>query len=88
MNNDHGNHPATRPERTTTMHEKKTTVNRAADESAVRDLYRELMDGWNRGSGEAFAAVFTEDGDLIGFDGTPRGERRSPHSTKYSSTSG
>jgi uncharacterized protein (TIGR02246 family) len=52
------------------MHEKKTTVNRAADESAVRDLYRELMDGWNRGSGEAFAAVFTEDGDLIGFDGT------------------
>ena len=70
MNNDHGNHPATRPERTTTMHEKKATVNRAADESAVRDLYRELMDGWNRGSGEAFAAVFTEDGDLIGFDGT------------------
>jgi uncharacterized protein (TIGR02246 family) len=28
------------------------------------------MDGWNQGSGDAFAAVFTEDGDLIGFDGT------------------
>jgi uncharacterized protein (TIGR02246 family) len=28
------------------------------------------MDGWNRGSGDAFAAVFTEDGDLIAFDGT------------------
>ena len=41
-----------------------------ADEEAVRGLYQELMDGWNRGSGEAFAAVFTEDGDLIGFDGT------------------
>jgi len=28
------------------------------------------MDGWNAGSGEAFAAAFAEDGDLIGFDGT------------------
>jgi uncharacterized protein (TIGR02246 family) len=28
------------------------------------------MDGWNRGSGEAFAAPFAEDRDLIGFDGT------------------
>jgi uncharacterized protein (TIGR02246 family) len=28
------------------------------------------MEGWNRGSGAAFAAPFAEDGDLIGFDGT------------------
>ncbi|MDQ3960168.1 MAG: SgcJ/EcaC family oxidoreductase [Pseudomonadota bacterium] len=28
------------------------------------------MHGWNQGSGEAFAAAFAEDGDLIGFDGT------------------
>ncbi len=41
-----------------------------AEEAAVRDLYQELMDGWNRGSGDAFAAVFTEDGDLVAFDGT------------------
>lgn len=40
------------------------------DETAVRGLYGELMEGWNRGSGEAFAAVFTEDGDLVAFDGT------------------
>ena len=52
------------------MHEEKTTVNRLGDEEAVRNLYRELMDGWNRGSGEDFAAVFTEDGDLVAFDGT------------------
>ena len=52
------------------MHDEKATVNRIADEEAVRDLYRELMDGWNRGSGEAFAAVFAEDGDLVAFDGT------------------
>ena len=52
------------------MHDEKTTANRVADEEAVRDLYRELMAGWNRGSGEDFAAVFTEDGDLVAFDGT------------------
>lgn len=47
-----------------------TTTNYTADEAAVRDLYRELMDGWNRGSGEGFASVFTEDGDQVAFDGT------------------
>jgi uncharacterized protein (TIGR02246 family) len=52
------------------MHDEKTTENRVADVEAVRDLYRELMDGWNRGNGEDFAAVFTEDGDLVAFDGT------------------
>jgi uncharacterized protein (TIGR02246 family) len=56
-------------ERRTTMHE-QTTTNHSADEAAVRALYRELMDGWDRGSGEAFASVFTEDGDLVAFDGT------------------
>ena len=40
------------------------------DEAAVRGLHAELMNAWNRGSGEAFAAAFTEDGDLIAFDGT------------------
>ncbi len=41
-----------------------------ADEEAVRALYRRLMDGWNRGSGAAFASAFTQDGDLVAFDGT------------------
>jgi len=40
------------------------------DEAAVRTLYQELMDGWNQGSAQSFAAPFAEDGDLIGFDGT------------------
>jgi uncharacterized protein (TIGR02246 family) len=39
------------------------------EEAAVRALYNELMDAWNTGSGEAYAAVFSEEGDLIGFDG-------------------
>ena len=51
------------------MHD-ETKANHSADEAAVRALYQQLMDGWNQGSGDAFAAGFTEDGDLIGFDGT------------------
>ena len=46
------------------------TTNHSADEAALRALYQQLMDGWNQGSGDAFAAAFTEDGDLVGFDGT------------------
>jgi uncharacterized protein (TIGR02246 family) len=42
----------------------------AADDAAVRALYQQLMDGWNRGSGADFAAAFTDDGDLVAFDGT------------------
>jgi uncharacterized protein (TIGR02246 family) len=40
------------------------------DEAAVRALYQQLMEAWNEGSGEAYAAPFAADGDLIGFDGT------------------
>jgi uncharacterized protein (TIGR02246 family) len=42
----------------------------AADEAAIRALYQQLIDGWNASSGNAFAAPFEEDGDLVGFDGT------------------
>jgi uncharacterized protein (TIGR02246 family) len=42
----------------------------SADEAAVRTLYQQLMDGWNQGSSDAFAAPFAEDGDFIAFDGT------------------
>ena len=46
------------------------TGQQTSDDAAVLALYDQLMDGWNRGSAEAFAAPFCEDGDLIGFDGT------------------
>jgi uncharacterized protein (TIGR02246 family) len=40
------------------------------DEEAVCALYRQLLDGWNSRSGEALAAPFAEDEDVIGFDGS------------------
>jgi uncharacterized protein (TIGR02246 family) len=51
------------------MYESSST-SRSADEAAIRALYQQLMDGWNKGSGEAFAAPFAGDGDLVGMDGT------------------
>lgn len=48
----------------------QTLSSAAANEAAIRALYRQLMDGWNAGSGDAFASSFEEDGDLVGFDGT------------------
>ena len=48
----------------------------ANDEAAVRALYQQCMDGWNAGSGEAFAAAFAEDGHLVAFDGTHFENRR------------
>ena len=51
------------------MHD-ETKANHSADEAAVRAVYQQFMDSWNQSSGAALAAVFTEDGDLVGFDGT------------------
>lgn len=41
-----------------------------SDADVVRALYRQLMDGWNSASGDAFAAPFAEECDFIAFDGT------------------
>jgi uncharacterized protein (TIGR02246 family) len=40
------------------------------DEADIRALYQQAMNGWNMGNGDAFAAPFAEDADLVGFDGT------------------
>src|SRR5262245_41113319 len=45
-------------------------MNAPSDEASIHALYTQLMDGWNKGSAEAFAAPFAEDGDLIAFDGS------------------
>ena len=42
----------------------------APDETSVRSLYRQMIEGWNRGSGADFAAPFAENSRFIAFDGT------------------
>jgi uncharacterized protein (TIGR02246 family) len=49
----------------------KTSQNapNAADESAIRALVQRCVEGWNKGSGEAFAAQFAEDSDYVVVNG-------------------
>ncbi|WP_144548555.1 SgcJ/EcaC family oxidoreductase [Bacillus sp. X1(2014)] len=36
----------------------------------VQAVYKKLLDAWNERSAEGMAALFTEDGESIGFDGS------------------
>jgi hypothetical protein len=40
------------------------------EEIEVRELNRQMLDGWNNRSADAFAVPFAEDGESIGFDFT------------------
>lgn len=53
---------------TATMHE--DTAAPIDDETAILDLYQDLLDSWGSGDGYAYAAQFTADADYIAFDGT------------------
>lgn len=39
-------------------------------ESAISGLYRQLLDAWNRRDAAAYAALFQENGNIVGFDGS------------------
>ena len=40
------------------------------DANAITDRYHALLDAWNRRRGDDFAAQFTDDGEVVGFDGS------------------
>lgn len=40
------------------------------DETEVRTLYHQLLASWNNRDASAYASLFIEDGDVIGFDGS------------------
>ncbi len=54
-------------EKRTTMNG-KTTANYSADEAAIRDFFRALLD--DRGRGNAFGSRSTEDAGHVAFDGS------------------
>ncbi len=39
-------------------------------ESPIAALYHNLLDAWNRRDAAGFAALFAEDGNVVGFDGS------------------
>ena len=42
----------------------------ASDDVQIRTLHQRMLDAWNQGSGEAFAAPFAEDAHFVAFDGS------------------
>src|SRR5688572_19514258 len=56
-------------------------MNAQVDETAVKGLYQQLLDSWNRHSADDFAACFTEDGSSVGFDGSQMNGRGEIQST-------
>jgi uncharacterized protein (TIGR02246 family) len=42
----------------------------SSDEINLRALYRELLGSWNKRNAGSFAALFAEDGAVVGFDGS------------------
>jgi len=45
-------------------------ASQASDEAQIRELYMQLLDCWNKRHAVDFAALFEEDGNQIGFDGS------------------
>jgi uncharacterized protein (TIGR02246 family) len=43
---------------------------RSDEERAVRGLYETLLDNWNTRNADAFAGLFEEDANVVGFDGS------------------
>jgi uncharacterized protein (TIGR02246 family) len=39
-------------------------------ERATRELYRQLLEAWNKRNARNYALLFASDGSLVGFDGT------------------
>jgi uncharacterized protein (TIGR02246 family) len=42
----------------------------SVDQTEVRALYRQLLNGWNQRNAQAIAGLFTREGEAIGFDGS------------------
>jgi uncharacterized protein (TIGR02246 family) len=47
-----------------------SSLSLSTDETDVRALYQQLLEGWNKRSANAMADPFAEDGEIIGFDGS------------------
>ncbi|MBW4421535.1 MAG: SgcJ/EcaC family oxidoreductase [Myxacorys californica WJT36-NPBG1] len=51
------------------MNSQTAQTTTAANKSAIRDFLHQMIEAWNRGSGEDFAAPFSETADFIAFKG-------------------
>lgn len=47
----------------------------ATEEAPIIGVYQRLLEGWNTRDAAAFAALFDEEGNVVGFDGSPMNGR-------------
>ncbi len=57
------------------MTSSQTNTSETPGDATIAALYRRLLDSWNRRDASAFAALFDDEGQSIGFDGSPMGGR-------------
>ena len=57
------------------MTSSQPTTSEASGDAPIAALYAQLLDSWNRRDARAFAALFDEEGQSIGFDGSPMSGR-------------
>jgi uncharacterized protein (TIGR02246 family) len=50
---------------------RNSRLSESAEEKEVRALYAQLLDYWNKRNAAGFAALFEEEGNQVGFDGSP-----------------
>ena len=55
---------------TRTPREGANATDHTADERAICDLFRQLLDDWGKGDGNAYGSRFTGDADYVAFDGS------------------
>jgi uncharacterized protein (TIGR02246 family) len=53
----------------------RPNTSETSGDAPIAALYRQLLDSWNRRDASAFAAVFDDEGQSIGFDGSPMSGR-------------
>ena len=52
------------------MHDKSQTLLSQKAETAIRSIYIRLIKSWNENNSEGFSSLFTDDGSIVGFDGS------------------
>jgi uncharacterized protein (TIGR02246 family) len=50
---------------------KAITESKSANGAEIRELYQDLLNQWNERNAPGMAALFAENGSIVGFDGSP-----------------
>ena len=61
------------------MESNTVTTEIQTDRTEIQYLYEQLIDSWNKMNSDAYAVLFTEEGSIVGFDGSQANSRKEIH---------